>query len=257
MTATDGAEVELEADSVCVHGDSPGAVAMALAVRNALSGAGVRLAAFAPSPPHRMRLLPCGDRAILVEVADAAERRRLDATLRRRPLPGTVEHVPGARTVLVVASAAHHLPEIAAALRDLVLDAPEATDETDELVVEVRYDGPDLDDVATHLGITPSEVVARHTGQVWTVEFAGFAPGFAYLTGSEGDLEVPRRHSPRTRIPAGSVGLAGPYSGVYPRPSPGGWQLIGRTDVTLWDAERDPPALLTPGRRVRFVEVAS
>ena len=205
----------------------------------------------------RMRLLPCGDRAILVEVADAAERRRLDATLRRRPLPGTVEHVPGARTVLVVASAAHHLPEIAAALRDLVLDAPEATDETDELVVEVRYDGPDLDDVATHLGITRSEVVARHTGQVWTVEFAGFAPGFAYLTGSEGDLEVPRRHSPRTRIPAGSVGLAGPYSGVYPRPSPGGWQLIGRTDVTLWDAERDPPALLTPGRRVRFVEVAS
>jgi len=121
----------------------------------------------------------------------------------------------------------------------------------------VRYDGPDLDDVATHLGITRSEVVARHTGQVWTVEFAGFAPGFAYLTGSEGDLEVPRRHSPRTRIPAGSVGLAGPYSGVYPRPSPGGWQLIGRTDVTLWDAERDPPALLTPGRRVRFVEVAS
>ena len=146
-----------------------------------------------------MRLLPCGDRAILVEVADAAERRRLDATLRHRPLPGTVEHVPGARTVLVVASAAHHLPEIAAALRDLVLDAPEATDETDELVVEVRYDGPDLDDVATHLGITRSEVVARHTGQVWTVEFAGFAPGFAYLTGSEGDLEVPRRHSPRTR----------------------------------------------------------
>ena len=204
-----------------------------------------------------MRLLPCGDRAILVEVADAAERRRLDATLRRRPLPGTVEHVPGARTVLVVANAAHHLPEIAAALRDLVLDAPEATDETDELVVEVRYDGPDLEDVATHLGITPSEVVARHTGEVWTVEFAGFAPGFAYLTGSEGDLEVPRRHSPRTRIPAGSVGLAGPYSGVYPRPSPGGWQLIGRTDVTLWDAQRVPPALLTPGRRVRFVEIAS
>jgi KipI family sensor histidine kinase inhibitor len=204
-----------------------------------------------------MRLLPCGDRAILDEVADAAERRRLDATLRRRPLPGTVEHVPGACTVLVVAMTPDQLPGVAAALRGLVLDTPTEVGETDELVVEVRYDGPDLDDIATHLGIPASEVVARHTGQVWTVEFAGFAPGFADLTGSEGDLEVPRRDSPRTRIPAGSVGLAGPYSGVYPRPSPGGWQLVGRTDVTLWDAEREPPALLTPGRRVRFAEVTA
>ena len=258
VTATDGAEVELEADSVCVHGDSPGRrrhgpVPSGTPCRAAGVSAGGRSR---PVRPDRMRLLPCGDRAILVEVADAAERRRLDATLRRRPLPGTVEHVPGARTVLVVASAAHHLPAIAAALRDLVLDAPEATDETDELVVEVRYDGPDLDDVATHLGITPSEVVARHTGQVWTVEFAGFAPGFAYLTGSEGDLEVPRRESPRTRIPAGSVGLGRPVLRASTRGRrPAGWQLIGRTDVTLWDPERDPPALLTPGRRVRFVEV--
>src|SRR4029453_3517016 len=91
--------------------------------------------------------------------------------------------------------------------------------------------------------------------QLWTVEFAGFAPGFGYLTGSEGGLEVPRRASPRTRIPAGSVGLPGASSGIYPRASPGGWQLIGRSDAPLWDADRDPPALLTPGRRVRFVEV--
>ena len=202
-----------------------------------------------------MRLLPCGDRAILVEVADVRERRRLDATLRRHPLPGSVEHVPGARTVLVVASAPHDLPNLAAALRDMVLDPDEAPIESDDLVVEVRYDGPDLQDVATSLGISPDEVVERHTTQVWTVEFAGFAPGFGYLTGSEGGLEVPRRASPRTRIPAGSVGLAGPYSGIYPRASPGGWQLIGRSDAPLWDADRDPPALLTPGRRVRFVEV--
>ena len=202
-----------------------------------------------------MRLLPCGDRALLAEVADAGERRRLDATLRRHPLRGSVEHVPGARTVLVVAGAPQDLPGLAAALRELVLDPDEAPDESDELVIEVRYDGPDLQDVATAVGISPDEVVERHTTQVWTVEFAGFAPGFGYLTGSAGGLEVPRRHSPRTRIPAGSVGLAGPYSGIYPRPSPGGWQLIGRSDARLWDADRDPPALLTPGRRVRFVEV--
>jgi KipI family sensor histidine kinase inhibitor len=204
-----------------------------------------------------MRLLPCGDRALLAEVADATERRRLDATLRRHPLRGSVEHVPGARTVLVVAGAPQDLPGLAAALRELVLDPDEAPDESDELVIEVRYDGPDLQDVATSVGISPDEVVERHTTQVWTVEFAGFAPGFGYLTGSDGGLEVPRRDSPRTRIPAGSVGLAGPYSGIYPRPSPGGWQLIGRSDARLWDADRDPPALLTPGRLVRFVEVGT
>jgi KipI family sensor histidine kinase inhibitor len=202
-----------------------------------------------------MRLLPCGDRALLAEVADATERRRLDATLRRHPLRGSVEHVPGARTVLVVAGAPQDLPGLAAALRELVFDPDEAPDESDDLVVEVRYDGPDLQAVASSVGISPDEVVERHTSQVWMVEFAGFAPGFGYLTGSEGGLEVPRRDSPRTRIPAGSVGLAGPYSGIYPRPSPGGWQLIGRSDARLWDADRDPPALLTPGRRIRFVEV--
>jgi KipI family sensor histidine kinase inhibitor len=204
-----------------------------------------------------MRLLPFGDRAILVEVVDAEERRRLDATLRRRPLEGSAEHVPGARTVLVVAARPAALPGIAAALRDLVLDGEETSAPSEEVVVTVRYDGPDLDDVARLLEIAPQEVVQRHTGQLWTVEFAGFAPGFAYLIGSRGGLEVPRLHTPRTRIPAGSVALAGPYSGVYPRASPGGWQLIGRTDAPLWDTERDPPALLAPGRQVRFVEAAS
>lgn len=203
-----------------------------------------------------MRLLPCGDRAVLVEVADAAERRRLDATLRHQPLPGTVEHVPGARTVLVVATSAGELRSVVKALRDLELQDEEQTPDEDDLTIEVRYDGPDVGEVADHLGISPEAVVARHTGQVWTVEFAGFAPGFAYLTGTEGNLDVPRRDSPRTRIPAGSVGLAGPYSGIYPRSSPGGWRLLGGTDATLWDVDRDPPALLTPGRRVRFAEVS-
>ncbi|GAB3580531.1 hypothetical protein GCM10027579_07350 [Calidifontibacter terrae] len=118
------------------------------------------------------------------------------------------------------------------------------------------YDGADLDEVATLLGITSQEVIARHTGQVWTVEFAGFAPGFGYLIGSEGNLVVPRRATPRTRIPAGAVGLADQFSGVYPKASPGGWQLLGRTDLAMWDVERDEPALLTPGRRIHFEAVS-
>jgi KipI family sensor histidine kinase inhibitor len=99
-------------------------------------------------------------------------------------------------------------------------------------------------------------VVARHTGSEWTVAFAGFAPGFGYLTGGDPRLEVPRRETPRTRIPAGSVGLAGRFAGVYPHDSPGGWQLIGSTTLRVWDLDRDPPALLAPGVRVRFEEVA-
>jgi len=116
----------------------------------------------------------------------------------------------------------------------------------------VTYDGPDLDDVAVLTKLSVEQIVALHTGRELTVAFCGFAPGFAYLSGLPKDLQVSRRDEPRTRVPAGSVGLAGDRTGVYPRESPGGWQLIGRTDVVLWDLERDPPALLRPGLRVRF-----
>ncbi|WP_134772016.1 5-oxoprolinase subunit B family protein [Ornithinimicrobium flavum] len=122
----------------------------------------------------------------------------------------------------------------------------------DVIVVPVRYDGPDLEEVARLTGLGEDEVVLAHTGVVWTVAFIGFAPGFAYLAGGDPRLHVPRRPSPRTSVPAGAVGLAGEWSGIYPRPSPGGWQLLGRTELVLWDVERDPPALLTPGARVRF-----
>ena len=111
----------------------------------------------------------------------------------------------------------------------------------------VRYDGPDLDEVARLTGLTHAEVVAAHTGTPWRVAFGGFAPGFAYLVGGDPRLHVPRRDRPRPSVPAGSVGLAGEFSGVYPRSSPGGWQLLGTTDAVLWDADRDPPALLAPG----------
>ena len=118
----------------------------------------------------------------------------------------------------------------------------------------MTYDGPDLADVASHTGLSEDEIVAAHTGAPWTVAFGGFAPGFAYLVGGDERLAVPRRESPRTSVPAGSVGLAGEFSGVYPRSSPGGWQLIGHTDAVMFDVDRDPPALLAPGAQVRFVE---
>ncbi len=116
----------------------------------------------------------------------------------------------------------------------------------------MTYDGPDLGDVARLTGLREGEVVAAHTGTEWRVAFGGFAPGFAYLMGGDPRLWVPRRESPRTRVPVGAVGLAGEFSGIYPRESPGGWQLIGRTELPMWDLDRDPPALLAAGTTVRF-----
>ncbi|HET6861194.1 MAG TPA: carboxyltransferase domain-containing protein, partial [Streptomyces sp.] len=134
-------------------------------------------------------------------------------------------------------------------------DVSAATGEVVEIVV--HYDGEDLHEVARHTGLSPDEVVAAHTGSTWTAAFGGFAPGFAYLAGGDPRLEVPRRGEPRTRVPSGAVGLAGSFSGIYPRSSPGGWQIIGHTDVVVWDLERDPPALLRPGVRVRFTAAST
>jgi KipI family sensor histidine kinase inhibitor len=201
-----------------------------------------------------VRILPAGDAAVLVELADLAEAQRLYASLRADPLPGTLDLVPATRTVLVTVDRSTTGPaQIAAALRSRSLaDAPDPA--AGGLVeLPTRYDGPDLADVATLTGLAADEVVRRHAGAEWTVAFCGFAPGFAYLTGSDPALRVPRRETPRTAVPAGSVGLAGEFSGAYPRRMPGGWQLIGTTDAVLWDLDRDPPALLPPGTRVRFV----
>ncbi len=120
------------------------------------------------------------------------------------------------------------------------------------ITIGVHYDGDDLDRVAELTGLSSEEVIMIHTGQLWTVAFCGFAPGFGYLAGEHDRLAVPRRPEPRTRVPTGSVALADTYCGVYPRATPGGWQLIGRTDATIWDLDQDPPALLRPGTRVRF-----
>jgi KipI family sensor histidine kinase inhibitor len=123
----------------------------------------------------------------------------------------------------------------------------------DAIELPVHYDGADLDELAGLLELTSEEVVARHTGAEWTVAFCGFSPGFGYLTQPGTEWDVPRRATPRTKVPPGAVALAGEFSGVYPRESPGGWQLIGRTDVDVFDLSRDPAALLRPGTRVRFV----
>jgi KipI family sensor histidine kinase inhibitor len=202
--------------------------------------------------------LPYGDTGVLVEVEDTAAVLRWFDALQAHPLEGVAEVVPAARTLLVVAAPGTDLGELRHALGALeVAESGPAEDEADAEVIEipVRYDGPDLADVARLTGLSEDEVVDAHTGEPWRVAFGGFAPGFGYLSGGDPCLEVPRRDEPRTTVPAGAVGLAGTFSGVYPRESPGGWQLIGTTDATLWDLDRDPPALLRPGAVVRFVAV--
>lgn len=193
-----------------------------------------------------------GRRALLVEPADPAEVLSLLAAA--RDLPGVVEAVPAARTFLLrfadtraAAAAASQLPGLEAA--DAI---PPEGGETQPVVLEVRYDGPDLAAVAARTRLAVADVVAAHSGADYVVAFCGFAPGFSYLTGLPPVLHLPRRPDPRPRVPAGSVGVAGEFTGVYPRSSPGGWQLLGRTAATLWDPDAASPALLPPGTRVRF-----
>jgi KipI family sensor histidine kinase inhibitor len=201
----------------------------------------------------RVDVLPCGDRALLVETDDVAG---LRAALERAPLQGQRELVPAARTVLVLLD---RPPTDAdgAALRRLRPSSGAGAGVGELIEIDVVFDGPDLADVASLTGRSAAALVAALTGTELTVAFGGFAPGFGYLAGLPSDLHVPRRATPRTRVPAGSVGLAGPYAGIYPTASPGGWQLVGRTDAVLFDVDRDPPALLRPGVRVRLREVAA
>ena len=189
-----------------------------------------------------MRLLPCGDRAMLLDCGSREEATGWFTAL------ADLDPVLGAQTVLLRGNPA----ELRAMIAGREPEPSGATTEADEVVIAVTYDGPDLAEVASLTGLDEDEVVAAHTGRAWTVGFCGFAPGFAYLTGGDARLRVPRRATPRANVPAGSVGLAGDFSGIYPRSSPGGWQLIGHTDVDLFDVERDPPALLQPGMRLRF-----
>ena len=196
-----------------------------------------------------------GDRALLLECGATDEVLAASAAIRDVGLAGVLDVVPAARTVLVTLADPAQQAAARQRLTGLTIDpAPVGAppDGDVDVVIDVVYDGADLADVAQHTGLTVAAVVDAHVATPWRVGFGGFAPGFAYLVGGDPRLAVPRRAEPRTRVPAGSVGLAGEFSGVYPRESPGGWQLIGRTDAVLWDIDRTPPALLRPGMWVRF-----
>ncbi|WP_439852184.1 5-oxoprolinase/urea amidolyase family protein [Pseudomonas syringae] len=201
-----------------------------------------------------MRFYPANLDALLVELSNLDETLALFESLQQMPIAGVEEIVPAARTLLV-----HFRPAAigfdALATQIASRDIRGQAREPGKLIeIPVHYNGEDLADVAHELDISVEEVIKRHTGSDYNVAFCGFAPGFAYLSGGAGFV-VPRRSTPRTRIPAGAVALAGGFSGIYPQASPGGWQIIGVTESRMWDLQRDEPALLQPGYRVRFVDV--
>ncbi|MFI6170916.1 allophanate hydrolase subunit 1 [Nocardia sp. NPDC051052] len=210
-----------------------------------------------------------GDGALLVLPSRHDDVAKLVAALRVRTPAGAQDVLPAAETVLVTLLSPEYAEsvrqEIAALLRELRRSTqnsdivsrgtlPDNGSPDDLLLVPVRYDGADLADVARLLDLSEAEVIAEHTGTVWRCAFVGFAPGFGYLESPDARLTVPRRLQSRTTIPAGAVALAGGYSAVYPRSTPGGWHLIGTTDLRMWNVDRDPPSLIRAGGFVRFVE---
>jgi KipI family sensor histidine kinase inhibitor len=206
-----------------------------------------------------VRIRRAGDRALLVEPAGPRELGLLVDALDRAVLPDLLDYLPAATTVLVTTTEPARVAALAAGLRTLIHDLAGAERPESEtrasVVIPVRYDGADLPAVAELLGITPAEVIERHTGQEWRCAFVGFTAGFGYLRGERGGLTVPRRAAARIAVPAGAVALADGFGAVYPRRVPGGWQLIGTTDAVMWSLDRASPALVTAGTRVRFVEV--
>jgi KipI family sensor histidine kinase inhibitor len=204
-----------------------------------------------------------GDQGLLLEFDSTAEVLAWADAIRDAGLLGVLDIVPASRTVLIKLDGPRYQAPTRQRLSKLRVTAEAVSESTApvdgraDVQIDVVYDGPDLDEVARLTGLTPDQVVEAHTGTPWRVGFGGFAPGFAYLIGGDPRLEVPRRADPRTKVPVGAVGLAGEFSGVYPRESPGGWQLIGHTDAVLWDVDRENPALLTPGMWVQFRAVQS
>lgn len=215
------------------------------------------------------RILRCGERALLVELNDLHAVLALNGVVIElkdagaAPWDVVLDVVPAASTLFVTVAIKAAVAPLRQELESLIvathlrdgLGVRDTLSRRDRVVeIPVHYDGPDLDEVGELTGLGASGVVVAHTGTAWRVAFGGFAPGFAYLVDGDRRLEVPRRRSPRTAVPAGAVALAGTFSGVYPRQSPGGWQLIGHTTVQLWDTERTPPALLQPGWAVHFAD---
>ena len=235
------------------------------------------------------RMLPAGHAAVLVECDDLAEVLALHDLLAASAPAGVVELVPAARTLLVAVDPAVLPLEVArgwirraggdagavgegsgrgaaegAASGEAVgapggahaaAGAPAQAAADEIVVVPVDYRGDDLHETADLLGVSAEALIGHHTRATWRVAFIGFAPGFGYLVSEDWPFQVPRLDAPRTRVPSGSVALAGAFAGAYPRESPGGWRLVGRTDAVLWDAASEPPALFAPARRVRFEPV--
>jgi len=198
-------------------------------------------------------VLDYGDQALLLQFDGTADVLAWTAALHEAAIPGVLDIVPAARTVLLKLDGPRRQSDIRRRLRALrVTSDAAATPSGEPTVIDVVYDGADLAEVAERTGLTTAQVINAHTATPWRVGFCGFAPGFAYLVGGDTRLAVPRRSEPRSSVPAGAVGLAGEFTGVYPRRSPGGWQLIGHTDAVLWDIDRPEPALLTPGMWVQF-----
>lgn len=206
-----------------------------------------------------------GTDAVLIDYSSAKDplAKVLRAHRAASAIEGVIDRVPAAQTLLLrfADTAKRHLPDI-----QRVLGAPARAehdvDKREDVRIPVRYDGPDLADVAASLGMSSQELVSWHSDTPWIAAFGGFAPGFYYLVRPGGnsavaDFDIPRLSSPRTRVPQGAVGLAGHFSGVYPIDSPGGWQIIGVTDAAMWDPQRTDPALLAPGTRVYFEPVSS
>jgi KipI family sensor histidine kinase inhibitor len=204
---------------------------------------------------------PFGERALLVELDGSESARLLEARLRTEPVPGVLGAIPGRSSVLVeLDPAVAEVTAVERAIRERVSGvAGPAASRGRQRVIPVVYggdEGPDLAEVASLTGLAEDEVVARHAGADLRALFAGFAPGFAYLGDLPVELQIPRIPTPRTRTPAGSVAIAGPMSGVYPAVLPGGWRVIGRTPITLFDPRRDPPAYLVPGDVIRFEPIS-
>ncbi len=219
-----------------------------------------------PARPKWPLIQPAGDSALLVtfcRVIDLATNRQAQAlarSLAAHRLPGFIEAVPGYSTVLVHYDLlALSYPEVEAWVRACLPEGDGEFAPPRKVEIPVRYggaDGPDLGFVAAHNRLTPAEVIHRHAARAYPVFMMGFTPGFPYLGGLDPAIAAPRLATPRSRVPAGSVGIAGEQTGIYPIDSPGGWRIIGRTPLRLFDPQRDPPFLLEPGDLVCFVPLA-
>lgn len=193
-----------------------------------------------------------GDGALLVEVEDSAAAQHLRQALLGENLPGVFELVPGHRSLLIAADPLRCDLERLSTRLPKLLHTAGYLGAVREHVIPVRYKGTDLRTVAETLGMSVAELIRRHSAPLYTVAFLGFAPGFPYLTGLDPALRVARLAMPRARVPSGSVAIADEFTGIYPQATPGGWRLLGHTDIVLFDPAREPPALFTPGDRVRF-----